>query len=155
MVNFLGTSTHTLDEKGRLIVPKRFVDEIPPKDAAFTLTASLDGCLLLMDRGSWDEAVAAFSKDVFVDSATRAVRRIFLGHADVLQPDKSNRVLINESLRAFAGLAPNGDVVLVGAGSSIEIWNPQQWGGALSQARQLREFFDTTVGRSEVTPSAS
>ncbi|MEZ5963310.1 MAG: division/cell wall cluster transcriptional repressor MraZ [Planctomycetota bacterium] len=155
MISFLGTSTHTLDEKGRLIVPKRFMDEIPPKDAKFTITASLDGCLLLLDQASWEEAVAQFSRDVFVDSATRAVRRVFLGHADVVEPDRNNRVLINESLRAFAGLQPNAEVVLVGAGKSIEIWHPQQWGGALTQARQLHEFFDTPIGRSAETPAAS
>lgn len=156
MVSFLGTSTHTLDEKGRLIVPKRFVDEIPPKDVKqFTLTASLDGCLLLMDQNSWEEAVAQFSRDVFVDSATRAVRRVFLGHADVVEADKNHRILVNEALRAFAGLQPNAEVVLVGAGKSIELWHPQQWGGALSQARQLREFFDTSIGRSAEIPATS
>lgn len=155
MVSFLGTSTHSLDEKGRLIIPKRFIDEIPPKDAVFTLTASLDGCLLLLDHASWEEAVAQFSKDVFVDSATRAVRRIFLGHADVVHPDKTNRILVSEALRGFAGLQPNADVVLVGAGKSIELWNPQHWSGALTDARQLREFFDTSIGRSAATPATS
>lgn len=155
MVSFHGTSTHTLDEKGRLIVPKRFMDEIPPKDAQFTLTAGLDGCLLLMDRASWLEAVERFSADVFIDSATRAVRRIFLGHAEAVELDKSNRVLVNEPLRAFAGLQPNADVVLVGAGSSIELWNPQHWEGALTEARRLQTFFDTSVGRSAVSPATS
>lgn len=155
MLSFHGTSTHTLDEKCRLIVPKRFMDEIPPKDAIFSLTASLDGCLLLMDKASWEEAVARFSADVFVDSATRAVRRLFLGHADVVELDKSNRVLVNESLRAFAGLQPNTDVVLVGAGKSIEIWSSEAWGSALTQARKLQTFFDTSVGRSAVSPATS
>jgi MraZ protein len=154
MVSFHGTSTHTLDEKCRLIVPKRFMDEIPPKDTAFTLTASLDGCLLLMDKTSWEEAVQRFSADVFADAATRAVRRIFLGHAETVELDKSNRLLVNESLRGFAGLQPSGDVVVVGAGSSIELWSPQQWGGALTEARKLHTFFDTPVGRSEVSSAS-
>jgi len=155
MVSFLGTSTHTLDEKGRLIVPKRFVEQIAPKDAVFTITASLDGCLLLMDRASWEETVERFSKDVLVDSETRAVRRVLLGHADIVEPDRNHRVLVNESLRAFAGLAPNADVVLAGSGKSIELWHPQQWSDALTHARRLREFFDTSVGRSAGTPAAS
>jgi DNA-binding transcriptional regulator/RsmH inhibitor MraZ len=70
-------------------------------------------------------------------------------------PDRTNRILVNESLRAFAGLQPNGDVVLVGAGKSIELWNPQHWGGALTDARQLREFFDTSNGRPAAVPPAS
>src|SRR5690606_14134280 len=154
MVNFHGTSTHTLDEKSRLIVPKRFMDEIPPKDAVFTLTASLDGCLLLMDRGSWLETAKRFSADVLADSATRAVRRIFLGHAETVELDKSNRVLVNESLRAFAGLQANGEAVVAAPGKSNELWNPQQWGGARTEARKLHTSFDPSVSRSAV-PSAA
>ncbi len=155
MVSFHGTSTHSLDDKSRLIVPKRFMDEIPPKDAVFTITASLDGCLLLMDKGSWGEAIERLSADAFVDSGTRAVRRIVLGHADVVAPDKTNRILINEALRAYAGLQASADVVVVGTGKSIELWNPQLWAGALSEARKLQAFFDTTVSRSAVPPATS
>lgn len=154
MVSFLGTSTHTLDDKCRLIVPKRFMDEIPPKDAAkFTITASLDGCLLLMDHASWEETVKKFSAEVVVDSHQRAVRRVFLGHADVVDADRNGRISINEALRAFIGLEPNGSVVLVGTGKSIEVWTPQAWSEALAKARQLDEFFDTQVGRPAGLPA--
>jgi len=153
MVSFLGTSTHTLDDKCRLIVPKRFMDEIAPKDAVFTITASLDGCLLLMDKASWGEVVQRFSADVVVDSHQRAVRRVILGHADVVEPDRNGRISINEALRAFVGLEPNGSVVLVGTGKSIEVWSPQAWSDALAKARQLDEFFDTQVGRSAGVPA--
>jgi MraZ protein len=154
MVRYLGTSTHTLDDKSRLIVPKRFTDEIAPKDAIFTVTASLDGCLLLMDKASWTEAVERLDAGAFVDSGTRAVRRVMLGHAEELQPDKTNRILINEALRTYAGLAPSADVVVVGTGKSIELWNPQLWSSALTEARKLHTFFDR-VGPSAGSPAAN
>ena len=146
---------HTLDDKSRLIVPKRFMDEIPPKDAVFTITASLDGCLLLMDRASWGEAVERLDAGALVDSGTRAVRRVVLGHADTVEPDKTNRILINEALRAYAGLQASADIVVVGTGKSIELWSPQLWSSALSEARKLHTFFDTSVGRSAAPPAAN
>ncbi len=154
MISFLGTSTHTLDEKSRLIVPKRFMDEIPPKDAAsFTLTAGLDGCLLLMDRASWEATEQRLQATAIADSYQRAVRRVVLGHAERVEPDRSNRILINEALRAFLGLSANGEVVLVGTGNCIEIWTPQGWAAALGEARKLREFFDKPVERSAAAPA--
>lgn len=153
MISFLGTSTHTLDEKCRLIIPKRFMDEVAPKDAVFTLTAGLDGCLLLMDRGSWEATEAQLHLAATADRHQRAVRRVLLGHADKVQPDRTNRIPINEALRAYLGVTANAEVVLAGTGNSIEIWTPQGWAEALGEARQLREFFEKPVERSAATPA--
>lgn len=154
-ISFLGTSRHTLDDKGRLIVPRRFLEEIAPKDAVFTVTASVDGCLLLMDRSTWTQVAESFQREVLVDAHQRSVRRLLLGHADVVSPDRSGRIGLNESLREFAGIPPQGEAVLVGTGRCAEIWSPTAYAEVLQAARQVGEFFDRPIERSETAAGAS
>lgn len=140
MPTYLGTSKHTLDEKSRLIVPKRFLEEVAPKDAEFTLTAGFERCLLLLDRQGWAEVTADMSRQILCSRRERALRRVFLGHAEVVSPDRSNRILIPEPLREYAGIGESA--VLVGTGKAVEIWSPARWRSVLSEAGDDDELFD-------------
>lgn len=127
---FRGASTHTLDDKARLIVPKRFMDRLPKVDNNFVLTASQDKCLLLLSKGAFDAKASDFEIDPLgVDSGHRAKLRRFLGHAEDVKPDRAGRIVISEALRAYMGLG-SGDkqqVVVVGMGGMIELWAADQW----------------------------
>jgi transcriptional regulator MraZ len=145
MATFLGRSTHTLDDKGRLILPKRLLHELAPKDRKFTLTAGPDGNLLLLDEAAWAVVAARTSGDVLGNKAQRSMRRIFLGHAEKVEPDRSNRISIAEGLREFAGLGDSKDVVLVGTGQNFEIWAKRRWESALADALSIYEFSDNDL----------
>jgi MraZ protein len=128
---FRGASAHSLDDKARLIVPKRFLDRLPPVETNFVLTASPDGCLLLLDQKSFEEIAVQLGGDPLDRSKqNRGLRRLILGHAEDVKPDKTGRILIPEVLRGFMGLGDSRDVVVVGTGNAIELWAPDRWNRA-------------------------
>ena len=153
MATYLGTSTHTLDDKSRLIVPKRFLEEVAPKDAQFTLTAGYERCLLLLDRQGWAEITADMGRNILCSRGERARRRVFLGHAEVVSPDRSSRILIPEPLRRYAGILESPEVVLVGTGKAVEIWSPARWHSVLSEVGD-DEFFDNNPVGGEAAPGS-
>lgn len=144
---FRGASSHSLDEKSRLIVPKRLLDQLPPAESQFVLTASPDGCLLLLDQRSFEQISASLGDDPLEPSRTRRLlRRLFLGHAEDVKPDKAGRIVLPEVLRQFMGLGQDRDVVVVGAGRSIEMWAPQRWSDAMAGIDESSLQSDATVG---------
>ena len=154
MPTFLGTSKHTLDEKSRLIVPKRIMDQIPPKEAQFRLTAGYEHCLLLLDLHGWDEVSADMGQRVLCSRRDRVMRRIFLGHAEEVSPDRSSRILIPEPLRHWAGIGESQEVFVVGTGRAVEIWSPERWQSVLSEAISNDEFFDNNPVGGEAAPDS-
>ncbi len=144
---YLGRSTHSLDDKGRLILPKRFLDEVAPKDRCFTLTAGFEGCLWLLDGQGWEMVAGLVGGDFLGNKQQRAMRRLFLGHAETVTPDRTNRIVIAESLRSYAEIGERTEVVLVGTGQAIEIWNKARWESALSEASSSYEFSDNDLVR--------
>ncbi len=139
---YLGRSTHSLDDKGRLILPKRMLDEVAPKDRCFVLTAGFEGCLWLLDSEGWDNIATKVGQDVIGTTQQRALRRLFLGHAERVKPDRANRILIVEALRSYAGIDESSEVVLAGTGQTIEIWSKSRWESALADAASSYEFSD-------------
>ena len=133
---FRGASTHSLDDKARLIVPKRFLERLPAIEADFVLTASPDGCLLLLDRQSFEDLTRDIGGSVLEqDARPRDLRRLLLGHAEDVRPDKAGRILIPEALRQYLGLGKEDrEVVVVGAGDWIELWKHDRWVTSLDRA---------------------
>ena len=142
---YLGRSTHSLDDKGRLILPRRFIDEVAPKDRCFTLTAGFEGCLWLLDGHGWARVSGRVGKDLMGTRSQRAMRRLFLGHAEMVKPDRTNRIVIVESLRSYAEIDESSEVVLVGTGQTIEIWSKSRWESALADAASSYEFSDNDL----------
>ena len=103
---FMGEYSHTIDAKGRIIVPVKFRESLGDN---FVVTKGLDNCL-------------------FVDA--RKFTRFFLAGAAEMEVDKQGRILIPSVLRELAALEK--DVVFVGVGSRIEIWNRAGWDESIS-----------------------
>lgn len=132
---FRGASTHSLDDKSRLIVPKRILDRLPRVETNFVLTASPDGCLLLLDQRSFEEISAQIGGTLLDrNPENRGLNRLLLGHAEDVQPDKAGRILIPEVLRNYLGIGAEREVVVVGAGAWIELWAPDRWYRSLEGA---------------------
>lgn len=134
MVTFFGSSEHTLDDKGRLILPARILGEVPQNRWKFYLTAGLDRCLLLHDAEGFEELVDRIGRAVPGSRAHRNLCRRFLGHSEEVVPDGNRRIRIPEPLLKYAGLAASQPVVLVGMGRVAEIWAPANLGTTLAEA---------------------
>ena len=119
---FMGEYSHTIDSKGRLIIPAKFRECM---GESFVVTQGLDGCLF----GYADEAWKALEQKVMnlplSSERARKFSRFILGSAVQAEIDKQGRILLPPKLRNVAHLTK--DVVLVGLGDRIEIWNKELW----------------------------
>jgi MraZ protein len=151
---YSGSSEHSLDDKGRLILPSRILDKLPKEDWKFHLTAGLDRCLLLHDLQGWQELVQRLGQGVPGSRAHRALCRRFLGHSEEVTPDNSRRIRIPDPLLKYAGLANDQPVVLIGNGRVLEIWAQSVLDNTLAEATPEEEaLFANLVGPS--MPSTS
>ena len=117
-----GEYSHSIDAKGRLIIPAKFRD-ILGED--FVITKGLDGCLFLYPNNEWSIFEQKLRTLPLTNKNARTFTRFFLGSAVDGGLDKQGRVLISSALREFAGLEK--DVVLVGVLERVEIWNKAKW----------------------------
>ncbi len=153
---YLGTSEHSLDDKGRLIVPGRLLDQVAKAAWRFHLTAGIDRCLLMLDSEGWRELVDRLGQSVLSSRPLRSLRRRFLGHSEEVVPDGSKRIRIPEPLLHYAGLRASGPAVLVGTGRVVEIWSREHLDAVLGDpSPEEEQFFESMlVERPEPTPSA-
>ena len=119
---FMGEYNHTIDAKGRLIIPSRFRDLLGEE---FVLTRGLDGCLSIYPMDEW----AAFEEKLralpLTNKDARTFSRFFVAGATNCELDKQGRILVPQTLREFAGLEK--DVVLTGNLNRIEVWSKEKW----------------------------
>ena len=147
MVTYFGSSEHGLDDKGRLVLPSRILDEVPKSQWKFHLTAGLDRCLLLHDSEGFRELVDRIGRAVAGSRAHRTLCRRFLGHSEEVVPDGNRRIRIPDPLLKYAGLAASQPVVLVGTGRVVEIWSAAHLDASLAEASPEEEtLFATLVG---------
>ena len=119
---FMGEYNHSVDAKGRLIVPSKFREQLGDE---FVVTKGLDGCLFVYENSEWKSFEEKLKELPMSHRDTRKFARFFLAGASQVEVDKQGRILIPSVLRAFAGL--DKDVVLVGVGARIEIWSKEKW----------------------------
>ncbi len=122
---FRGSSTHTLDPKGRIIVPTRFRDVIRAGGGEAVMITRMDQCLYgyaLDEWGKIEDRIMALAEK---SDHMRRFRRIFIGGAFECACDKQGRVLIPPILREYAGFEK--DIVLVGVLDHFEIWSREKW----------------------------
>ena len=124
---FMGEYNHTLDTKGRLIIPSKFRETLGEK---FVVTKGLDGCLFVYDNVGWTAFEEKLQAMPISRKDTRMFVRHFLAGAAEVEVDKQGRILIPGSLRTYANLEK--EVALVGVGSRVEIWNREAWENASS-----------------------
>lgn len=119
---FMGEYSHTIDAKGRLIVPSKFRDRL---GSEFVVTKGLDGCLFVYPNEEWEKIEEKFRNIPLTTKDARKFSRFFFAGAAVCEVDKQGRILLPQVLREFADLQK--DVVLVGVLSRIEIWSRDRW----------------------------
>ena len=118
---FMGEYRHTVDPKGRLIVPSKFRELL---GAEFVVTRGLDGCLFVYPMESWEAYVEELKKLPLTDRNARLFTRFIIAGATTCELDKQGRILIPTTLREFANLKK--DVLLAGMLDHIEIWDEDE-----------------------------
>ena len=124
---FIGEYNHTIDAKGRLIIPSRFREVLGDE---FVVTKGMDGCLFVFDNPEWQAFEEKLHKLPMIDKGARQFTRFFLAGAASVEVDKQGRILLPAVLREFAGITK--DAVLVGVGSRVEIWSKDRWEGTVT-----------------------
>lgn len=119
---FLGTFTPRLDEKGRLILPAKFRDELA---GGLVITRGQERCLYVFSEREFESMHDRIRQAPMTSKHARDYLRVFLSGAHPEHPDKQSRVTIPQNLREYAGL--DREVAVIGAGSRAEIWDAEAW----------------------------
>ncbi len=119
---FIGEYQHTIDPKGRVIMPAKFREDLGDK---FIITKGLDNCLFVFPQEEWQSFEKKLRSLPLTSRDARAFTRFFFSGAIECELDKQGRVLIPANLREYAELEK--DLVIVGVSSRVEIWSKEKW----------------------------
>lgn len=133
---FLGTYTPRLDDKGRLILPAKFRDELAE---GLVLTRGQERCLYVFSAEEFARVHEQMRQAPLSNRQARDYIRVFLSGASDETPDKQGRITIPTVLRQYAGL--DREVTVIGAGTRAEIWSTEAWDAYLEA--QESAFSDT------------
>lgn len=118
----IGEYEHSLDVKGRLIMPVKLRTDIGEK---FIITKGLDGCLFVFSQTEWSNFESKLKELPLTNKNARDFVRFFLSGATECELDKQGRFLIVNNLREYANITK--EVVIIGVGTRLEIWNKENW----------------------------
>jgi MraZ protein len=125
---FSGESSHTLDAKHRVFVPKRFQEALERDDKGHLnaiLTRGFENCLFLFSEQGFARVLERLQTQPFGGAQLRKMQRLFFAHTHRSQLDASGRLVLPEKLRNLAGI--EREVVLVGVADRAEIWDRARW----------------------------
>ncbi|MBE0447690.1 MAG: division/cell wall cluster transcriptional repressor MraZ [Actinobacteria bacterium] len=132
---FFGEHHHSLDEKGRIILPAKFREALA--DGLF-VTKSFDNCLLVYTRKDWFELVDRVNSLPTTKASVRNFQRFLVGSAVEGEVSRQGRISIPQNLREFAGL--DRDIVIIGVANKLEIWAKERYEKYIASAEQAAEI---------------
>lgn len=118
----MGEYHHSIDEKGRIIIPSKFRDDLGNK---VIITRGLDKCLFIYSKDNFEKVVAKLRTLPFTKADARNFLRFFLSGATECEFDRSGRVNITSPLVNYADLTK--DCVVIGVNDRLEIWSEDAW----------------------------
>ena len=119
---FLGTYAPKLDDKGRVILPAKFRDEL---SGGLVVTRGQERCLYVFTEREFENVHEKIRQAPVTNKQARDFLRVFLSGASQERPDGQHRVTIPANLREYAGLGR--DLTIIGVGSRAEIWDTETW----------------------------
>lgn len=120
---FLGEHQHTLDDKGRVILPASFRAKLA---GGVVLTVAKNRCIDVFPYSEFERRVLQLQEEVEAGTAELSDLRVFSAKAFEQVPDSQGRVTIPPALREYARL--DRDLTVTGAVRSIQIWDREAWG---------------------------
>ena len=127
---FIGEYHHSIDDKGRLIIPSKFRDELGTK---FIITRGIENCLFVYSLESWEKIVNKLETLPFTKKDARAFIRFFLSGASEAEFDKQGRINITSPLISYANITK--ECVVIGTGDRLEIWSEESWNDFFTSAK--------------------
>ncbi|AOX44841.1 MULTISPECIES: division/cell wall cluster transcriptional repressor MraZ [unclassified Microbacterium] len=118
----LGTHSPKLDDKGRVILPAKFRDDL---GAGVVITRGQDRCLYVFSTEEFERVHERIREAPLSNKQARDFLRMFLSGASAEKPDSQNRITVPPALRAYAGLGR--ELVVTGVGAHAEIWDAEAW----------------------------
>jgi len=138
IIMFYGEYEHTLDKKGRIILPARVRETAKVNYIEkFYVTRGLDNCLFLFSEDEWRSQETRFKSFSFTKREARRFNRLFFSGALEVVPDGQGRILLPKYLKDYAGIKK--DVIITGISNRLEIWDKGRW----------NEFYDENKGSFE------
>ncbi|MEW6029023.1 MAG: division/cell wall cluster transcriptional repressor MraZ [Chloroflexota bacterium] len=125
---FLGQYQHSLDDKGRLMIPARFREML---DSGAYITQGFDKCLMVMTEAYFKEVYDRLNAMNLTDPTARLLRRLILSNAYPVEVDKVGRILVPGNLRQVINL--QSDATIAGQGEYFEVWTPDDWAAQVTQ----------------------
>ena len=119
---FMGEYNHSIDAKGRLIIPSKFREQLGNE---FVVTKGLDGCLFVYSNEEWARIEESLREKPLTSKDARKFLRFFFAGAASCEVDKQGRILLPANLREYAGI--DKEVVSVGVFSRVEIWSKERY----------------------------
>ena len=135
---FYGEYEHTIDKKGRIIVPSKFRDFLKEYDIKkIFVTRGLDKCLFLFTEDEWKAQESKFRSVPFTKSESRKFNRLYFSGATQVECDGQGRILLPKYLKDFA--ERKRDIMIIGVSNRMEIWSKELW----------QEYYKTSKGSYE------
>ena len=123
---FRGAAKVTLDDKGRMVIPNRYREQIAERaQGQLVVTVDRDQCLLLYPLPDWEQIERKLMSLPSLHAQARRLQRLMVGHATALTLDAHGRLLLPAELREFAGLTRHA--MLIGQGNRFELWDETRW----------------------------
>lgn len=125
---WLGESSHTLDDKNRVVIPRRLQSGLecdPDGRPTAVLTRGFEGCLFVFSEARFAQLLERMTTQAFSSTLERKMQRLFFANAHRTTLDGAGRLLIPEKLKTLVGLEK--DVVLVGLVDRLELWPKAAW----------------------------
>lgn len=126
---FMGEFQHSIDEKGRIIIPAKFRELL---GTSFVVTRGLDHCLFVYPMEEWSLLEQKLKSLPLMKADARAFSRFFFSGATEVEWDKQGRVNLPGNLRQYAKLEK--ECVIIGVSNRVEIWSKETWS----------EYYDTS-----------
>ena len=141
---FVSHYRHSLDPKGRVILPARFRSQL--EEGAF-MARGLDGCLSVYPGDEWERVSGKMQELMARGGSQRQAARSFFAGAAEVTPDRQGRIQIPAHLRDFANLSPEREVIVAGLYTKVEIWDSDRWSEqelagerAITEAEDIPDF---------------
>lgn len=123
---FYGEYEHTIDKKGRIIIPSKFRDFLKEYDIKkIFVTRGLDKCLFLFTEDEWKTQETKFKSIPFTKSESRKFNRLYFSGAAQVECDTQGRILIPKYLKDFAEI--RRDIIFIGVSNRMEVWSKEVW----------------------------
>jgi MraZ protein len=138
---FRGSHVHSIDAKGRTSLPARFREVLAKRgETCIVVTTAFDDCLDAYPLREWETFEEKLAEKSQFDPRLAPLRRRYVGRAQECEIDKLGRLLLPAELRKYGGL--EGDVLWVGVGRRLELWNPQRFEAGATAEPTTPEGFE-------------